>query len=265
MADGLEAGPLLNGLLPKYQQMMPEGIVIAMEVTPLQVRLRAGSLERIATHLLLHVKQQIRKGVLTLHLDPVDLAGRRWGLLRVGAEGLESKLPQTVLGLGWLQQLLSEGRGMLELGQDAKGVLAPMAYLPLAEAAVMTAPAALAGRLLWIVDQDHLMRETLTGLVKRAGGTSVAFPGIKELLRATHGDRLPDLLVLERTPRLERFQGAIRRFQRKPIPTLVLGTGQTLPVSPASLGLSQVGFIEKPFPTQEFLQSVLAILHSAGR
>lgn len=265
VADGLEAAPLLNGLLPKYQRMMPEGIGIAMEVTPLQVRLRPGSLERIATHLLLHVKQQIRKGVLTLHLDPVDLAGRRWGLLRVGAEGLESKLPQTLLGLGWLQQLLSEGRGMLELGQDANGVLAPMAYLPLAEVAAMTAPAALEGRLLWIVDQDHLMRETLTGLVRRAGGTSVTFPGIKELLRATHGDRLPDLLVLERTPRLERFQGAIRKFQRKPIPSLVMGTGQTLPVSPASLGLSQVGFIEKPFPTQEFLQSVLAILHSAGR
>jgi hypothetical protein len=44
-----------------------------------------------------------------------------------------------------------------------------------------------------------------------------------------------------------------------------MGTGQALPVSPASLGLSRVGFIEKPFPTQEFLQSALAILHSAGR
>jgi PAS domain-containing protein len=265
VADGLDAESFLQELRPKFQRMLPEGVSVVLEVEALKVRLRPGALERIATHLLLHAKQQLRTGILTLRMDSVDLGGRRWGLLRVRAEGLDSKAPLTPLGLGWLQQLLAEGRGMLELGQDARGLITPMAYLPLSEHALMTEAAPLKGRQIWIVDQDHLMRETLSGLVKRAGGASASFADMKDLLRASHSDRLPDLLILERTPRLERFQGSIRRFQRDAIPTLVMGTGQALPVSPASLGLSRVGFIEKPFPTQEFLQSALAILHSAGR
>ncbi len=263
VAEGLEAREALEALRPKLQRMLPSEVAVVLEAEPLKVRLRPESLERIATHLLLHARQRLRSGVLTLRLDPVDLGGRAWALLRVRADGLGAEAPATMLGLGWLQQILSEGRGMLELGQDRAGGLTPLAYLPLAETALGTDEAPLKGRLVWTVDQDHLVRETLAGILRGAGAECAVFGDMREFLKASHGGRLPDLLVLERTARLERFQGSLRKFQRTPIPTLVMGTGQALPVSPASLGLSRVGFIEKPFPTQEFLQSALAVLHAA--
>lgn len=264
VAEGLEARDFLEGLRAKLQRMLPTEVAVVLEAEALRVRLRPEALERIATHLLLHARQRLHAGVLTLQLTPVDLGGRGWGLMRVRAEGLGAKAPATLLGLGWLQQLLSEGRGMLELGQDPEGVLTPLAYLPLADRSLQGDAEPLQGRCFWLVDQDHLVRETLQGVLRKAGAAHCeGFADIRELLRASHGGRLPDLLVLERTPRLERFQNSIRKFQRQPIPTLVMGTGQALPVSPASLGLTRVGFIEKPFPSQEFLQSALAVLHAA--
>jgi CheY-like chemotaxis protein/PAS domain-containing protein len=263
VADGLDARARLEDLRPKLQRMLPTEVAVLVEAAPLQVRLKPEALERIATHLLLHARQRLRSGVLTIQLSGVDLGGRGWGLLKVKTEGLQAKGESTLLGLGWLQQLLAEGRGMLELGQDRDGLLTPLAYLPLTEPALHVEAEPLKGRLLWLVDQDLLVRETLGGVLRKAGAECVAFADLRELLKASHGGRVADLLILERTPRLERFQGSIRKFQRRPIPTLVMGTGQALPVSPASLGLTRVGFLEKPFPTQELLQSVLAVLHAA--
>lgn len=264
VAEGLEARDRLEGLKPRLQRMLPSEVAVVVQAEPLVLRLRPESLERIATHLLLHARQRVRAGVLTLRLEAVDLAGRRWGLLRVRVEGLPSGAAPATLGLGWLQQLVTEARGFLELAQDAQAPLEPLAYLPLAEAGPGADPEPLRGRRLWLVDQDHLVRQTLAGVIGRAGGTCETFADIRDILKASHGGSLPDLLVLERTPRLERFQASLRKLQRAPLPTLVMGTGQALPVSPASLGLSRVGFIEKPFPVQEFLQSALAVLHAAG-
>jgi PAS domain-containing protein len=265
VAGELDLAPALEALLPKFQRMMPQGFEVALDLEPLRGRFREEALERVATHLLLHARQHIRSGRLLLRLGRVDLGGRQWGLLRAVAEGPETRNGLPLLGLGWLHQLLAEGRGMLELGRDPRGMMSPQAYLPLAEMPLHLDPDPLKGRRLWIVDQDHLVRETLLGVARRAGADADGFTDMKDLLRASRAGGLPDLLVLERTPRLERFQSALRRFQREPIPTLVMGAGQTLPVSPASLGLDRVGFIEKPFPSQEFIQSALAILRSAGR
>jgi hypothetical protein len=71
------------------------------------------------------------------------------------------------------------------------------------------------------------------------------------------------LLVLERQPQLERFQTALRKLSRNPLPALILGSGQALPLDPAAFGIHQVGFLDKPFPSQDFIQSLLALLQSA--
>ena len=104
------------------------------------------------------------------------------------------------------------------------------------------------------------MREALENLVIRKGGQAMAFPNLGALLRASKEHDPPDALVLERSPKLERFAKAMSGFQREPIPTLVMGNGQAQPVSPLRLGLLKLGFIEKPFPSQEFVQSLLALL-----
>ena len=118
----------------------------------------------------------------------------------------------------------------------------------------------LAGRRIWVVDRDPLLRDTVAALIQRWGGSARGFEDLPALLRESRGSELPEALVLERTPQLERFQGALRKFEREPLPTLVMGEGQTLPLSPASLGLSRLGFVEKPFPGDEFIQALLALL-----
>ena len=52
----------------------------------------------------------------------------------------------------------------------------------------------------------------------------------------------------------------MRAFQQEPVPTLVMGMGQPLPVNPNSLGLSRLGFLEKPFRPEAFLESIMALL-----
>jgi FixJ family two-component response regulator len=119
----------------------------------------------------------------------------------------------------------------------------------------------LEGRHIWVVDQDSLAREALMTLIHLRGGHVQAYEDLRHLLRESRGQRQPDVLVLERTPRLERFHRSLRAFQKEPIPTLVMGMGQPLPVNPSSLGLRRLGFIEKPFRIGTFLESVMALLH----
>ena len=71
---------------------------------------------------------------------------------------------------------------------------------------------------------------------------------------------MPNALLVERTAQLERFHRSLGRFQREPIPTLVMGEGQVLPLDPSGLGLRRLGFVEKPLPEAELLQALLALM-----
>jgi hypothetical protein len=222
----------------------------------------AESLIQMATHLVLHATESASSGSLLLRLDSVDLGGRIWGVLEAVPQGAAA-MPPHLLGMGWLQAEIVEARGMLELEQRPETGLVPRIYLPAADPGPC-AVCSLEGKRIWVVEGDPLLRDTLTALVRQWGGDAEGFEDLPALLRGSRTGRLPNALVLERTPQLDRFQKALRTFQREPIPTLVMGTGQLLPVSPAQLGLRRLGFMEKPFPSGEFAQALLALLLPHG-
>ena len=264
-ADPLDTpldGPAALGILEPYlQKILPTGMPLSMQVSDLSLAVAAGALKRIATMLLLHAAEH-RKGGLHLSIQTVDLGGRAWGLLQVRPEDPESRMPRDMLGLGWLRAAVSEARGMLELEQDLRGGLHPKIYLPSAAVAQAMPERPLDGRKIWVVDRDALLRDTLASLLRQWGGEPSTFEDLAALLRESRGAEQADVLVLERTPQLDRFQKALRRFQREPIPTLVVGDGQALPLNPSSLGLRRLGFVEKPLPGREFIHALLALVQS---
>lgn len=251
----------LTQLLPRIRTVLPTGGSIRLEAAELPLALDAEALGRMAMHLALHALERSPEGRLTLILEAVDLGSRTFGLLHMQEEAGKTRRVRTIFGLGWLRQSILDAGGLLELDQDAQGGLRPRVYLPtisLGGPTVSERP--LEGRHIWVVDRDPLAREALTTLVQLGGGQAAAFEDLPALLRDSHGQPPPDVLVLERTPRLERFQRALRSFQKDPIPTLVLGMGQPLPMNPGALGLRRLGFLEKPFRAEAFLESVLALL-----
>jgi DNA-binding response OmpR family regulator len=154
---------------------------------------------------------------------------------------------------------------MLELAELPEGGQHLRIYLPVAGGGFSRELAPLAGRQVWIVDSDSLLREALGGLVQGNGGRVELFPDLRAFLRAGRNRPLPDVAVLERTPRLDRFHRALRRMRVEAVPTLVLGNGDLIPASSLGTGLPRVGFLEKPFFGEEFVQGLLALLNSEGR
>jgi hypothetical protein len=239
--------------------MLPAGTPLAVQAGALPLSVGPEALKRIVTLLLLHAAER-RKGGIHISIKAVDLGGRAWGLLQARPDGPEGHMPPDLLGLGWLRAAVAEARGLLELEQDLRGGLHPKVYLPGAAGAQALPGRPLADRRIWVVDRDPLLRDTLASLIHQWGGKPATFEDLADLLRESRGTSPPDALVLERTSQLDRFQRALRRFQREPIPTLVMGEGQALPLSPSSLGLKRLGFVEKPLPGQEFIHALLALL-----
>ncbi len=251
----------LASVLPWIQTVLPVGGSIRLDAVDLLLTVEGEALKRIATHLTLHALERSPAGRLSLVLESVHLGSRVFGLLHVREEAGKTRQIKTVFGLGWLRQSVLEAGGLLELDQDALGGLRPRIYLPTyAPKALVPPELPLEGRCIWVVDQDPLVREALTMLVQSGGGQAMAFEDLRGLLRDSHGKPQPDVLVLERTSRLERFQRSLRAFQKEPIPTLVMGMGQPLPINPGALGLRRLGFLEKPFRAGPFFETLLALL-----
>jgi hypothetical protein len=259
--EDLDAPAALEALLPRLQRMLPAGFRVGHRTASLTLRTSTDALQKVATHLVLHGRQALKRGELTLVLEPAKLGGRPWALLGLEIDGeIAARPPKELLGLSWLQQSVRAARGMLELSEDPQGGLWPSAFLPVAQEQALLDPMPLKDLRVWIVDQDPLVRDALGNLVRDHGGIAEGFEDLRDMLRQTRHLDLPQLLVLERSPQLERFQKALRGFQREAIPTLVIGSGETLSMSPTGLGLRKVGFLDKPFPSQEFVQSLLALL-----
>ena len=108
------------------------------------------------------------------------------------------------------------------------------------------------------------MREALCGLVRGAGGEVQSHTGLRPFLESARRHALPDILVLERTGRLERFQSRLRRLGGRDVPAiLLLGDGRAWSQGDGSNregGPSRVILLEKPFPGQNFQQCLLALL-----
>ena len=255
----LEAAAALQSTAPRLQAMLPQGASLTVEAAPLALMLAPESLRRMATLLLLHAAERNR-GEIRLVLAPVDLGGRTWGLLSARPSEPGGRLPRELQGLGWLRAEVQAARGLLDLEQDARGGLRPRVYLPCGAPEAPVPGRALAGRRIWVADRDSLLGDALAALIRRHGGEAVVFGDLADLLRASRGLAVPDALLVERTAQLERFHGALRKFQREPIPTLVMGEGQVLPLDPAGLGLKRLGFVEKPLPEAELLHALLALL-----
>lgn len=260
----LSASEAMQTLAPRLRRMVPAGIRVDFKAAPVTLHLGAEAFERIVAHLVLHARQALKTGAVIVSLEPRMLGGRPWALLGLELDGVPSAPVQDMVGLVWLQRQVAEARGMLELSQEPGGSLWPQVYLPMQDRAPRPQTAPLLARTVWIVDQDHLVREALSQLVRREGGEVEAYEDLKQLLKASRDRRAPDLLVLERTPQLERFHRAIRAFQREPLPTLVVGDGHGMPLPPMGLGFRRIGFIQKPFSGPDFVQALLGLLQ-AGR
>lgn len=262
MPPPLEGRPALTQILPSIQTILPAGGSLRLQAAELSLATDLDNLKRIATHLVLHALERSKEGQLALILEPVDLGSRIFGLLHVRPEAGRVRPVQTIFGLAWLRQAVQAAGGLLELDQDLEGGLRPRVYLPTTcPTGMFDLEHALEGRHIWVVDQDPLAREALVSLVRQGGGQALAYEDLRGLLRESRGQRQPDVLVLERTARLERFHRSLRAFQKDPIPTVVMGMGHPLPINPSALGLRRLGFIDKPFHAATFLESVLALLH----
>lgn len=257
----LEASSALDALMPKIQRMLPPGFRVGHRSGPLTLKTSAAALQKMVTHLVLHARQALRSGDITVVVEHTRLGGRPWALLSVDLDGPPTARPaKELLGLSWLQEAVRAGHGMLELSEDPQGGLWPNVFLPMAQEQVIIDPMPLQNLAVWVVDQDQLVRDALSALVRDQGGSALAFEDLRDMLRNTRQAGPPDVLILERSPQLDRFQKALRSFQREAIPTLVLGSGDALYMSPLGLGLRKVGFLDKPFPSQDFVQSILALL-----
>ncbi|BDU72825.1 PAS domain-containing protein [Mesoterricola silvestris] len=254
----LPAVPALEAMLPRIQRMLPEGITAALRLEPVTLLLEEEPLRRAATQMLLHGRQGLREGTLTLTLSATALAGRPWAQLGLERSGPAAGGEGDFLGLGWLHKTVQECSGILELDQDDRGFLTPRALLPCLPAEAEAAPGLLSGRNLWILHRDPAIRADLAAAVSEAGGAPVALGQLRDLLKASRRGTLPDVLVLERTPALERWQGRLCALAGRNIPALLLDDGRPLPQgerAPRRLVL-----LERPFPGPDFIACILALL-----
>ena len=260
----LQARSAMESLLPRLQQMLPAGCAVRHRTPELTLFIEPDALQRIATQLLLHGRQGLDRGTITLAMAPLVLGNRSWALLTLELAGRPSAWEGDFLGLTWLQDTVRASLGILEMAHDGHGFLWPRIYLPCQSREADLASRCLQGRRVWIVDHDPLVREALCGMVEGAGGEARAHLGLRQCLESARGEALPDILVLERAGPLERFQSRLRRLGGARVPAiLLLGDGRPWSQGDGSNregGPSRIILLEKPFPGQNFLQCLLALL-----
>jgi PAS domain-containing protein len=263
----LQANPAMEALLPRLQQMLPLGFTVSHRTPELTLFIEPDALQRIATQLTLHGRQGLTQGTITLALTPITLGNRPWAELTLELSGRPGAWDGDFLGLTWLQDTVRASLGILELARDDRGFPWPRVFLPCQRREADPASHWLEGRSVWIIDQDPLVRDALCGLVQSAGGHAQSHVGLRPFLQSARRHPLPDILVLERAGALERFQGRLSRLGGKAAPAiLLLGDGRPWIQGDGDNrkgGPTRVILLEKPFPGQNFLQCLLALLFEA--
>ena len=254
----LAAVPALEAILPRLRAMLPASHAVALRAEPATLLLEAEPLARTATQLVLHGRQGLRSGTITLALEPVDLGGQAWARLRLDLEGPPAPWEGDFLGLSWLHRTVQECSGILEVDQDDRGFLTPRILLPRLAEAVPAGPGLLAGRTVWIVHRTPETSRALADAVAEGGGAAVCFAELRPLLETTQHTGLPDVLVLERTRLLERYQSRLCHLGGRDLPALLLDDGRPLPQGERAP--HRLVLLEKPFPGPHFMASLLALL-----
>jgi len=264
----LQADQAMEALMPRLRRMLPEGFEAAHRTPGLTLFIEAEALQKIATQLVLHGRQGLRDGTVTLATVPVALGTRSWAQLTLELTGRPAAWEGDFLGLTWLQDTVRSSLGILEMAHDGHGFLWPRIFLPCQSREADQAARLLQGRSIWIIDRDPVVRDALGAQVRGAGGQVHTHAGLRPFLESARRRALPDILVLERTGPLERFQARLRRLGGEGVPgILLLGDGKPWAQGDGSNrngGAARVILLEKPFPGQNFLQCLLALLHDAG-
>lgn len=260
-AHGLSTLPkTIAEAVPRLGRMLPREIRMGVRSEALSLRAEPEALRRVLTHLVLHGRQSLEQGQVILQATGRELGGRPWGLLSMALEGRVTERPTDLMGLGWLLQSVRACHGILDLHRDERGQVWPQVWLPGAEPPQPGPEAPLAGLRIWVLDQDPLVLGSLEAIAGQAGATADTFGDLRDLLRASRRLPMPDLLVMERTSRLERFRRILHNLQLTPVPMLLLGTGSTLlQADPIAFAHSRVAFLEKPFTGSDFVQCLLAL------
>lgn len=260
----LDSRAAMEALKPYLQRTLPPEVEFRHQTGLMPLLVSQENFQRVATHLVMHGRQALRSGSVALVMEPATIGGRAWALWRIEVAGDLGTPPAEVMGLAWLLRSVRQSRGMLECARDSRGGLWPRVYLPV-DAPPAPAPLSpLSDQTVWVMDRDPLVREALTVLIRQEGGSAESFDTLRDLLKRSRRAAPPSLLVLERQPQLERFQTALRKLSREPLPALILGSGQALPLDPAAFGIHQVGFLDKPFSSEDFIQSLLALTAPVG-
>jgi len=252
----LQALPALRGMLPELARVLPPALDLGLRAGPLTLVLEEAPLRQTLAQLVLHGRQSLREGRIVLVLEPVDLGSRTMARLSLELEGTRAPWEGDFLGLSWLHRRVRECGGILEVNRDATGWLAPRILLPRAEDAGAQGP--LSGRTAWVLHGDPSVARAVEDELRSAGGSAVTFHDLQALLEATRTATPPDVLVLERTRTLERYQGRLCDLGGTSVPTLLLDDGRPLPQgerAPARLVL-----LEPPFPGPDLVTCVLALL-----
>jgi hypothetical protein len=260
----LQAAPAMAAVLPKLEAMLAGGWRVTHRTPDLTLFVESEVLQRICTQLALHGRQGLAEGLITLVMEPVTLGNRAWARITLDLAGTPAPWEGDFLGLAWLQDTVRGALGILEMAHDGRGFLWPRIYLPCQSREADPASRILAGRTVWIIDRDPAAREALAALVRSSGGQAHTHPGLRPFLEQARRQALPDILVLERTGSLERFQARLRSLPGTGVPgVLLLGDGRPWSQGDGSNrngGPTRVILLEKPFPGQNFLQCLLALL-----
>lgn len=260
----LSAPAFLQEQLGRLNRMMPRDIRVVLRAEAVELGADPDPLRRILTHLALHARQGLVSGQIRILAGSAPLMGRPWATLSVEREGPRTPARERFLGLGWLLQAVHSCRGRLDLWRDHDGHVWPRVWLPMPGTAGTQEPANanFQDLRIWIVDQDPLVRETLDHLARSVGAQVEQFPDLRGMLQGSRTRRSPDLLVMERTPQLERFRRVLHKLRLVPVPMLLLASGPSLGESdPVAFDHSRVVFLEKPFPRKAFLECLDLLLN----
>lgn len=121
-------------------------------------------------------------------------------------------------------------------------------------------------KLIYVVDDDDAVRDSLTLLLESSGHRVVAFEGAAGALAAC-GERRPDCIITDvRMPEIDglEFQERLRRG-RIETPVIVMTGHADVPLAVRAMKAGAADFIEKPFSDEVLLTSIKTALARVGR